>query len=823
MKGWVLLSALSLALVGCGSDEATSSAPRVMKDYTLREPVDITFDDQDIPHIYAQSDLDAVFAEGYQEATDDLYPLELIKRASTGHLAEVVGQQALQSDEQALTFRFAEMGRRSAGLLAQERPGDYNLLVAYAAGINRRIAEVDRGEVAKPDGFATLGFDPEPWTVDDVYAIGERIQFGFSNTFSFDLLATLLGKLVDHADQLPVYEPFGSAFYVKDAAAAGKSTQSARSAPLPAGRVAIDAKQASALFAALGRVRRFHGDGEGSNSWAVSGQHTDNGRPYLANDSHGPLTDPNLMHLQHLDSTSGGGTLDVIGLSYLGLPLVHVGHNQSIAWGATTNFADTMDLWDVSVDGDTVDLGGEQLAIETTTETIRVRAADGSVQDQDFDVRVVPGRGVLLPAAILPVPKALLANGELLLGWPGFEPTAELSMFAGFDRAKSLDDFDDAVGIQQIGMQNWIAASANGIRLRVHGLVPDRGPVATRPHANAILDGSDPSTLWSGAYLPDAHLPRLDGSQPFIVTANNDPWGHTADNDPTNDAFYYGSFYAPGFRAERITNRLGELIQAGSVTRDAMQSLQTEIRSTLAVEILPLLDDAMAAVDTDPDLAAYVGRSDLVDAVARLDAWDRRMDRASTEAALCRVFLAYLSKRTLAGPMGLLFHGIDDAQPVTMQKIDLLVHEQHLDTFLGGKQRVDLVGALSDAIAELDKRSLALGRPATWGDLHEAVFKKSDLTDPTILVTDGDDSTLNVAQSRCWNNDALAEHCTTTGGAVYRLVNGFDADGTPVATYDFPMGNAGSTDDWANERYAPLRFRRSDVEGHASATHRLTP
>lgn len=820
MNGKTLVVAVSLALIGCGSDEAISGAPRPLVDYSLQAPVDITFDDQNVPHIYARSDLDAVFAEGYQEATDDLYPLELTKRAATGRLAEVLGEQALQSDEQALTFQFAEMGSRSARLLMQERPGDYNLLVAYAAGINRRIAEVNHGEAAKPDGFATLGFDPETWTVDDVYAIGERIQFGFSNTFSFDLLATLLGKLVNHADELPIYEPFGSAFYVKDGAEAGKRT---RSAPLPAQSGGIDAAQVRALFAALGRVRRFHGDGEGSNSWAVSGASTDNGRPYLANDSHGPLTDPNLMHLQHLDSTSGGGTLDVIGLSYLGLPLVHVGHNRSIAWGATTNFADTMDLWDVSVAGDTVDLGGKSVAVETTTKTISVRAADGSIHEQAFDVRVVPDRGVLLPAAILPVPKALLAKGELLLGWPGFEPTAELSMFAGFDRAANLDDFEDAVGLQRIGMQNWIAASADGIRLRVHGLVPDRGPLAGRPHANVILDGSDATTLWTGAYLPDSHLPRLDGSQPFIVTANNDPWGHTADNDPTNDDFYYGSFYAPGFRAQRITSRLGELIGGGPVTRDAMQSLQTEIKSTLAEEMLPLLHDAMAAVGSDPDLDAFAGRSDLVDAAARLDAWDRRMSRDSAEAALCRVFLAYLSKRTLSGPMGLLFHGIDDAQPVTMQKVNLLVHEQRLDAFLGGKQRVDLVGALADAVDELDKRGVTLGHPVTWGDLHEAVFKKPDLTDPTIRVTDGDDSTLNVAQSRCWDNDALADHCTTTGGAVYRLVDGFDEDGTPVATYDFPMGNAGSTDDWVNERYAPLRFRRSDVEGHASATRRLLP
>lgn len=61
-------------------------------------------------------------------------------------------------------------------------------------------------------------------------------------------------------------------------------------------------------------------------------------------------------------------------------------------------------------------------------------------------------------------------------------------------------------------------------------------------------------------------MPRLDGSQPYLVSANNDPWGHTADNDPLNDEFYYASFFSPGFRANRIAAELERNIADGPVT-----------------------------------------------------------------------------------------------------------------------------------------------------------------------------------------------------------------------------------------------------------------
>lgn len=452
-----------------------------------------------------------------------------------------------------------------------------------------------------------------------------------------------------------------------------------------------------------------------------------------------------------------------------------------------------------------------------------MRQPDGTFREETLEVSKIPEKGVFLPDAVLPVPRVLISGGQLLLGWPGFTGTTELGGFFDFDRARNLDEFEAAVGEQRTGMQNWMAASADGIRLRVHGLMPDRGPASGRPAANQVLDGSVPSNTWTGKYLDDEHLPRLDETRPFIVTANNDPWGHTADNDPLNDDFYYGSFFSPGFRAERLTGELNGLIAGAGVTRADNQALQMDVHSSLATGLLPLLDAAVGAIESDPSLQEYRGDSALGEANARLKAWDRRMLRPSEEAALFRVWIAALERRTLAEPMGLLFGGIDEAQPVTMTKFVFLAHIKQIPELVGEDGNLQLVGALKDALDHLAALAQELGTSGvTWGDIHRASFKSADFK-TELVPSDGDDSSPNVAQSRCLTESGVAGQCVSTAGAVYRLVIGFDDDGTPKATYNWPAGDRFPTEKWLEGEFEPLHFRRADIDAAVAASSQLEP
>ncbi len=828
LKRMVLLLALGLPLAGCGSDEAIDLGPGgdlPIDDYALVEPVDVIIDDRGAPHMYAQSDLDLFFAMGHQQATDRLFQMEVNRRSALGRLAELLGEAGLETDQQARAFEFARFGAESAQAMKEQRPADYNLVVAFAAGINRRIDDIQAQKAAAPSELAEYGGEAalEHWDAGQVLAIGVRIQFGFSSTLAFDLLNTLLNKLTPVGGDLPVFQPGGATFFMAPDMTS-KSTAALPAFTPPSGsRPDISAAELSEMLRGIDRLATVHGVGEGSNGWVVRGDFSENGRPFFANDSHAGLRAPNAMHLSHINSAAAGGNFDAIGYSFVGVPGVQVGHNRHIVWGATTNFADMQDIWAVEVADGMATLGNEEYAVETRTERIQVRQADGELREETLEVSKIPGQGVFLPDEVLPVPGSLISDRKLLLGWPGFVGTPELGGFFDYNRATDLDEFEVAVQEQRTGMQNWQAASADGIRLRVSGLVPDRGPVKGRPRANTVLDGSDPNDLWTGEFLDASRLPRLDESRRFIVTANNDPWGHTADNDPLNDEFYYGSFFSPGFRAQRLTAELNRLMDAGTISREQHEQLQMNVSSSLADGLLPLLDAAVTAIDTSAELESFRGRDDLKDAADQLGKWDRRMTRDSTAAALFRVWLSALERRTLATPLGLLFVGLDDAQPVTMAKFTFLAHTKRIQALLGDGQDVILIDALADALAHIERlKQEQTKTDITWGDIHRARFRSADFKDE-LVPSDGGDSSPNVAQSRCLTDTGIADQCVSSAGAVYRLVVGFDEDGVPNATYNWPKGDRQQLDDWLEGDFKPLLYRRADVDAATASESVLRP
>lgn len=832
--GCVALCA-ALLLTGCGKSNNTPApdpgppAP-IMAYPKLSAPVEIVTDDLGVPHVYAKNDLDLFYASGYLQGRDRLFALDIFRRQAMGRYAEVFGEAGASADIQALALGFPKRGVQVVEALAEEQPGDHNLLIAFTEGLNRRVAEVRAGQGDVPPEYAALGFEPEPFTPQELMAIGVRIQFGYSSTLEFKLLNSFYTKLNPAvAAASNVMTPGSDTFVMSQGAeviskAEGPLAQTPREDKREASDdpalAQVDAEALRALFEGLSRYRRDLDVGEGSNGWTVNGAHTFNGRPMLANDSHGGLDDPNTLYMMHLNSRDAGGRFDVIGLAFLGIPGIQLGHNRKLAWGATTHFADQMDLWSVRVAAGVATIGEQKIEVTETPLTYRVRLEDGSFETREIKAREVEGYGVLLPGELLPVPKALLLGSgrELLINWPGFQmKLSELSMFLGLDRAETLGEFKQAVALQRTGMQNWHGITAEGMLYTTSGIVPDRGPVDTRPQVNVILDGDDASTFWTGALLPPERMAQLDGSQPFIVSANNDPWGHTQDNDPLNDGFYYGSFYAPGFRAGRLTEQLNAQVASGQkITREATFTLQHDVHSVLADRTLPTLAAAIDALATEDSLAEW-DRQDIRDAAARLAAWDRQMLASSKDAALFRVWLTFLSRRVLLDDVGLLYAPIDDAQPITLLK--MLVHAIERDTqdLLDGDVRAHALGAMSDALALLDER----GNP-TWGELHVARFNRWDRGETTI-PTGGGDASINVAQSRCWDGDTFRPQCQSTVGAVFRNVFTIRDDGTPECWFNWPLGNTASTDDWLSNTYKMWRFTREDVEAGERARVVLAP
>src|SRR5260370_38258451 len=64
----------------------------------LEKQVEILRDKWGVPHIYASTEHDLFFSQGYITAQDRLFQIDLWRRAGTGKLAEVLGPSALERD-----------------------------------------------------------------------------------------------------------------------------------------------------------------------------------------------------------------------------------------------------------------------------------------------------------------------------------------------------------------------------------------------------------------------------------------------------------------------------------------------------------------------------------------------------------------------------------------------------------------------------------------------------------------------------------------------------------------------------------------------------
>lgn len=809
----------------------------------LTADVEVLRDRTGVPHIYGETDADAMFGAGYAQAEDRLFQMDLTRRRYLGRRAEVLGGGYVDEDRLIRVVGLPASAVATATRMRAEHPEVFDLVVAWVAGVNRRIDEVVAGAEPMPWGFRELGYMPERWSVVDAFGVGRLLLFGNANQLEYDILASIIQLMSrDTFERLPLSLPLVDAYTMPPDERPSPTSLEREGAGGPA--APPDAPRLprhldlggeplphdlAARIARFSEALRWLRPGA-SNNWAVEGRHTANGRPMLAGDPHQPLGSPSLFWPHHMSSRQSGGSLDVAGFCFVGSPGVQLGHNDKVAWTATTTYPDFMDLWSVDLlDGGTaVDIGGERVPLRSWEETIAVRGG------APVTVRVdeVPGRGFLLPRDFTPI--NLAGPGRrLLFGWTGMRATNEAAVFFGFDKARNLADFEAAAASGDVTAFNFVGGDATGIVYRTHSLVPDRGDPATLAGLPwAVLDGDDPRSFWTGAMLPLEKLPHSrGGARGFIVTANNEPFGFSANGRVDDDPWYYGAFFDPGTRARRIEDELTRLTARGGITVEDMTTLQRDTYTLVADAMLPSLRRAMAARAGDPALATFRGDAELELLADRLDAWDRRMDRASPDAVIFEGFSSFLTRQIVGDELALVYEPIQDGQAVALMRWAVAVLERRFpaaDDFVREGRDLAVLRALDETRDWLTARFGGVDPSLyRWDMLHGTRFRPpcpEDLCaaiDGGWVATQGSHGTVDVSASAFLSGGAPRTRLESTGGAIYRMVVSFAADGTPEAIVNFPRGVAGdptsphfadTVDDWVEGVYRPLLFRRADVE-----------
>ena len=115
-----------------------------------------------IPHITASTQDDLFFAQGFVQAQDRLFQMDLWRRSVQGRLSEVLGSNFIERD--AMTRRMQYRGSLDAEW-ASYGPDARAIATAFTRGIN---AWIDLTRDRLPEEFALAGWTPERWSPDDL-------------------------------------------------------------------------------------------------------------------------------------------------------------------------------------------------------------------------------------------------------------------------------------------------------------------------------------------------------------------------------------------------------------------------------------------------------------------------------------------------------------------------------------------------------------------------------------------------------------------------------------------------------------------------------
>jgi penicillin amidase len=549
----------------------------------------VRYDGDGVPHITASNDRALAFAVGYVHARDRLFQMDLQRRLMAGNLSAAFGADAIESDTFHRKMGFEDAAAASRKAINGTESGAS--ISAYTNGVNQYI-----DTQPLPLEFRLNDYKPTKWTETDTLLVGKLISWQLTGDFR-DIQTTTVERRLPEAmslypDQLGhssaiLNRAVGGTVGSHTASLPADGTQTGSTAPPRDGAPATG--DMSGLYALVAPYQSS--PGIGSNSWVVSGEHTDSGNPIVANDPHLSLTVPPVWYEQHLVvNGENQPALNVRGVAFPGLPVVVIGQNQNVSWGFTNVGADQVDLHTyVRPTEDTYLYNGQEREIERQTEMIPVKNGENK---QVTIERTVHG------------PLLNREGQEVAVSWLGLAGTREAQGIRRLNYAADIDDVETAVRLMDSPTQNLVAADADGgTYFRLTGRYPIRTVEGERVTGDRIFNGSAGHGEWTGwepygqadwegpGFVDFERVPHVRNPA-YLATANQ----RTMDNPP----FYisHSTGYADPYRGKQIYDRLDQRIESNEpVTPTFMKNLQRDVRSEAASEFVPIILDALDQMD----------------------------------------------------------------------------------------------------------------------------------------------------------------------------------------------------------------------------------
>ena len=544
----------------------------------LEKKVEVLRDRWGVPHIYAETQRDLFFAQGFVAAQDRLYQIEIWRRTGAGELAEVFGPDFIERDRMARLVRYR--GDMDAEWESYS-PDTKEIATAFTAGINACIQQAgDR----LPVEFELLDFKPGEWKPEHCILRIAGLMMT-RNARQEVARAEMVAKLgVEITEKYFPTDPYRKLDPDPGVDLAG-----------------IDASVIGAYRRAT-EIPVLHSQ-DASNNWVVDGSLSETGKPLLASDPHRSVILPSLRYMAHLI----GPGWNVIGSGEPALPGIALGHNERAGWGFTIVQYDQVDLYVEKTNpadpSQYRDLD-QWIEMEVERQTIRVKGQDDPVEVELKYTRHGP--------VVWEDP----GNQRVIaVRWTGTEPgTAGYLASLATARVENWGDFVDAMARWKIPAENIVYGDVDGDI----GWIP-AGLMPIRPNHSGLFPvaGHTRQREWSGFRTID-ELPRVHNpKQHYVATSNH----NIRPKDYPHDL---GFDWSEPYRFRRVD----EVLRAGKrFSVSDFQRLQHDETSLPARRLIKMLRALPRG-----------GREDFQEARGILEDWDQVVGRDSPAAPLYEIW-----------------------------------------------------------------------------------------------------------------------------------------------------------------------------------------
>lgn len=677
--------------------------------------VEIRRDQFGVPHIKAQNLDDMAFGAGFAMAADRGFQMEFLRRMAYGRLSELAGEETLGVDVYMRSLGLEKLTQKNYQIL---EPRLQRMLKSFAAGVNAQRQLFPKRQFEEMLAVGAAGISVEDWRSEDSLALYQLFSFLLATNHieevAFLKFASKLG--LEKATWLfPVYDgeplPFDEANHLKD----------------------IDLKKIASGDAVLkSQIDSAYQIWQtlipspslpASNNWVVAAGKTKNGKTLLANDTHLQMTVPAMWYMMSLECPE----YRAAGVALPGTPIVALGTNGTMAWGATMVMADNQDIFLEQLreeKGATQYLyKGKWENADVISETISIRGG----KSHTFK-RITTRHGVLLNEAFThPFPDRHLAlniRSDYGLAYKTTVGSRETTLNGIFEMAAARDMKSARAALDKVtGIYlNVVYADEKNIGWLATGRFPARkGATGLFPRIG--WTGEDD---WDGYYHPSENPSALNPKEGFVATANHKVW-----NDESE--LWVSSSWYGGDRADRAK----ELVSQGTqLTAEDMGRFQGDTFSRTAKRLRDQLftvgftGELTQAIEQLPAAANIRAQ----EALKILQGFDGNLGKDSAAAAVYENFVSAMTILTFADELD----GKDSPLWHNFQALNKRSYNAVQDHLLGRsdspfwdniqtseKETKPMIfaAALAEAIRLCEKDLGSNRADWKWGSLHKYYWK----------------------------------------------------------------------------------------------------